>query len=278
MTRSTTKKSTKPTKPTKLYWGEDDIVNIAKVSKHRRVGTDMQFFAHHAGMMYAQWYDEKDLSHDLVRTYYGLHNPIKRKISITNHYNDLLIASMRDKQDYNNIFVEAAENSTRLLPGQHVVYLDAQSGLTTKTLAIRNLNASLVAVNCDPGICASIASLASCQVRCGMLNDITSSFTTRSIAAIWADYCSTWEGTCGCCPKRDMLQLYQSGTLSRGSLIALTVCLRDVRKGGSSFLFEMAKIHSWNQRILRQYYPHGSKTVLSEIYRHHMYILILKLK
>jgi hypothetical protein len=81
---------------------------------------------------------------------------------------------------------------------------------------------------------------------------------THSLAAVWADYCGTFAGSRRCQPKRDLSNLFASGHLQHGSVLALTHSRRSSKSQNvRGWLHKTARKHDFRLRVQREitYYP-----------------------
>jgi hypothetical protein len=147
-------------------------------------------------------------------------------------YPDAMKSVSPIKLSINELFASAVKSRDFSLQHQ-VLYLDAKSFTTTKTLSKSKIKALCVPVNNQIGIFNSWLTHALMNSehnhilpKFGNIGDVIVGSKERSICAVWLDYCCTFSGNRNVRPKKDICNLLTMDKLRKQSIFAMTVSLR----------------------------------------------------
>ncbi len=187
-------------------------------------------------------------------------------------YDDDSISTKASKQEANRKFADAVLQYAQ--PGFPILYLDAQSMSTTKTLLSKGIKNLKVPINCCSSIVNYLLEANHTNVRpfLGTVFQALQDYSCAPLSAIWFDYCCTVDGSQLCSPKVDMRFLFSSCVLAPHSVIAVTFCLRD-RRQTSTHIQKRARIKAWMRRTSFQY-GYNLKCIHSFCYFPSMFFLL----
>jgi hypothetical protein len=197
------------------------------------------------------WLDKKEITPDLITEF---ETGICKQEEI-----DFNLANARylekhpgQKNQTNCIFITAIECYVGSEAGS-IIYLEGQNLRTTNMLLDRNFIQPLFPINFDPNIIAMIRShqLPNVIPYVRSLYDMIL-FNDRPIAALWADYCSTLEGSSYCSPKKDIALLFQKQHLINNSVLACTFSLRSNPKIHETHKRKIKNIEKFIQKEARK--------------------------
>ncbi len=168
-------------------------------------------------------------------------------------YDDSKMCEKASKINANQLFLNALDKYSNNTRG-NILYLDAKSMLTTKTLKSLQQKSILMPVNFDPLVMWFMRPSKN-KIR-PFLGTLRQSFEyhyqrNEKLRGVWADYCGTFDGNKLCDPKDDLQYLFRSKLMARQSIFAVTFCLRD-RRINLSVARQKYRIHNWISQMGKQ--------------------------
>ncbi len=191
----------------------------------------------------------------------------------TLEYNDDAISSKNSKLDANQVFADAVS----LSPSRGaIIYLEAQSFLTTRTLLANQIFSLKMPVNFSPRVVNTLlkADLPTTLPLLGTMLQVLQE-NIYDLRAAWFDFCGSFDGSENCKPQQDIQFLFQSQQLLDDSIFAVTFCLRDARRPKLKAHQKQTRIRTWIRRTASK---HGYNLKCLQVLRYFPQMLFLVYK
>lgn len=164
-------------------------------------------------------------------------------------FQDAIHSHKSPKQAANLLF---AQESKKLNSNGSILYLDSDTGYTTKTLIENNVLGKKYPTNFDEFV-------VNAMLQANTYEDVSPQFGTMlqlitdfsyPLKAVWFDYCGTFNGSEVCKPKKDISKLFESNRLTSTSILGFTFTLRDYKPG--AFKEKSQRIKTWTVRCAKK--------------------------
>jgi hypothetical protein len=175
--------------------------------------------------------------------------------------------------DANQVFADAV-SSTKSANGA-IVYLEAQSCLTTRTLLDNKITSLKMPVNFSSRVVNTLLKqdLPTTMPLLGTMLQVLQE-NVYDLRAAWFDFCGSFDGSGSCKPKQDIRFIFQSQHLLDDSIFAVTFCLRDARLTIST-VEKQRRIRIWIRRTAAK---HGYQLKCLQVLRYFPQMLCLMYK
>jgi hypothetical protein len=253
-------------KSKQIFWDEIGVHPIQKILdkrvSHGKVQYKVKFYARDIPI---SWLAAQDITPDAIAEFEN-HMQLHEFLSIDltqaeKVYQDATISQKHSKREANELFamciLKYAPKNGR------IIYLEAPNMTTTKILKKFKIQNPCVAVNFDVHVVNQmlLQQMENVEPLYASLNQAIQ-LNEHLLAAVWSDYCCTFDGQDISCPQNDFIELFASGKLMDKSVLAMTFSLRDRRRKFErfderrrrivEFIETTARAHNYEVHILKR--------------------------